>query len=444
VSQVLVTLHKPESAGNVPMPGHIRATPTRRRTVGAAIVLPIPFTVPLAAGVVTVELAANGADWCWRIEELTSAMATMAERYVAVPESGTTLGYEDLVDVDPDTLDPAVEPEAAWTVALRTLPGWRKVETGEEERPDTDAGVTWFDTRADQSTPPTNITDIDVWITGSGADTTDPTVPSGLAASAITDTSFTVTWDAGTDNVGVTGYDWRINGGAAETVPATPRTLDFTDLTPATAYDVEIRSRDAAGNVSAYVPLEVTTDAGSSFPTHTIFDTPPGVLTKTVEASPYENATAFYTYTATPTGWKVKGARLYVPDGVTVPGTCEVNLYTGGVVPTLGAPAKTVTMTGIVSNAWNTVDFPSVTEVAPGEVWWIGIKFADGTWMGVEALSEDFVQSFDGSNFVLADRVPDVGLDRNYRRIGAGSTVALTGTGDRDLWFGMDATLEED
>jgi hypothetical protein len=118
VTQVLVTLHKPESAGNVPVPGHIRATPTRRRTVGDTIVLPIPFTASLTAGVVTVELAANGADWCWRIEEMTSAMAIMATRYVAVPESGSTLGYEDLVDVDPDTLDPAVEPQAAWDLAL--------------------------------------------------------------------------------------------------------------------------------------------------------------------------------------------------------------------------------------------------------------------------------------------------------------------------------------
>jgi hypothetical protein len=100
-------------------------------------------------------------------------------------------------------------------------------------------------------------------------------------------------------------------------------------------------------------------------------------------------------------------------------------------------------MTGITSNAWTSVNFPSVTAVNPGEVWWIGIKFADGTWLGVSAFGEGFVAAADGSTLVLGDRSPAVGLDRNYRRIGTGSTVALT-AGERDVWFGMDAIVEED
>lgn len=115
---VRIALDVPGSAGNTRAIGHIRATPTRRRTVGDAIVLPAAFTAPLASGVVTVTLAANGADWCWKVEEMTDAPAI---RFVAVPESDDTLGYEDLIDVDPDTLDPAVEPQAAWDIALDTL-----------------------------------------------------------------------------------------------------------------------------------------------------------------------------------------------------------------------------------------------------------------------------------------------------------------------------------
>jgi len=178
VPLVLVTLSKPGSAGNTPSPGHIRATPTRRRTVGNSVVLPIPFTASLTAGVVTVELAATGPDWCWRIEEMTDAPAV---RYVAVPESAVTLGYEDLTDVDPATLDPAAEPEAAWTVTLGTTndrvtaleasPGGGgnvdavQVLTGTEARPDA-LLVFWRDKRADQTTAPVNMDGtIDVWIT---------------------------------------------------------------------------------------------------------------------------------------------------------------------------------------------------------------------------------------------------------------------------------------
>jgi len=115
VTLVRIALDVPGPAGDVPAQGGVQARPTRRRTVGDAIVLPSPFAQTLTDGVATVELAPTGADWCWRIDEMTRVPAT---RYVAVPDVPGPIGYEDLVDVDPATLDPAVEPEAAWTVAL--------------------------------------------------------------------------------------------------------------------------------------------------------------------------------------------------------------------------------------------------------------------------------------------------------------------------------------
>jgi chitodextrinase len=443
VPLVRITLNAPGSAGNIPAPGGIRATPTRRRTVADAIVLPVRFTAQLTAGETIVELAPTGADWCWRIEEMTPGGAT---RYVAVPESSETLGYEDLVDVDPDTLDPAAEPEAAWyvalTAALRTVMHSVTVVTGSEPRPDTTASVVWFDTRVDQSTAPTNKADIDIWETGAVTDTTAPTVPTGLASSSITDTGFTVSWTASTDAFGVTGYRVLLDGVQYALPTGTSQVV--TGRTASTAYDVTVQARDAAGNWSAESAVLTVTTSANTLPTHSVFATPPGVLVKSVEASAYEHATGFYTHTAGAAGWKVKGARLYVPDGITVPTTCEVNLYAPGTgTPTLGTPTKTVTMTGITSNAWTSVNFPSVTAVNPGEVWWIGIKFADGTWLGVSAFGEGFVAAADGSTLVLGDRSPAVGLDRNYRRIGTGSTVALT-AGERDVWFGMDAIVEED
>lgn len=280
--------------------------------------------------------------------------------------------------------------------------------------------------------------------TGASSDTEDPSVPDNLVASSITAAGFTVTCDEATDNVGVTGYRWLLDGVEYD-ISDGPSQV-FTGRTAGTEYDVTVQAMDLAGNVSDLSEiLPVTTSAGGSLPTHSVFSTPPGALAKTTEASPYEHATGFYTYSAGANGWKVKGARLYVPNGISVPTTCEVNLYApGSGAPTLGSPTKTVTMTGITANAWNTVNFPSVEAVDPGEVFWIGIKFADGTWLGVTTFGESFVAAADASTLVLSDRVPNAGLDRNYRRIGTGSTVALTGGGERDVWFGMDVIVEED
>jgi hypothetical protein len=119
VTLVRVALDVPGPTGTTPAVGRIRATPTLRRTVGDAIVLPAPFTVVLVDGVATLDLDPTSATWAWRIDEQTFSVTTT--RYVTVPDSETTLGYEDLTDVDPATLDPSVEPEAAWTVALDAL-----------------------------------------------------------------------------------------------------------------------------------------------------------------------------------------------------------------------------------------------------------------------------------------------------------------------------------
>jgi hypothetical protein len=129
MTQVRIALDVPGSAGDVRATGDIRATPTRRRTVGDAIVLPAPFSATLVDGVVTVEMAATSSDWCWRVDEVMPYGVASSTRFVAVPQSDLTLGYEDLVDVDPDTLDPAAEPEAAWNLALES----------------TDASVAWLD-----------------------------------------------------------------------------------------------------------------------------------------------------------------------------------------------------------------------------------------------------------------------------------------------------------
>jgi chitodextrinase len=94
-------------------------------------------------------------------------------------------------------------------------------------------------------------------------DTQAPTVPTNLSSSSITQTSFTLSWTASTDNVGVTGYEVFANGASKGTTAS--NSLIVTGLTCNTAYSMTVKARDAAGNWSAASsPLNVTTSACST------------------------------------------------------------------------------------------------------------------------------------------------------------------------------------
>ena len=96
------------------------------------------------------------------------------------------------------------------------------------------------------------------------ADTTPPTAPSGLASSNVTQTSLTLSWNAATDNVGVTGYDVYRNGIKTATVTST--SSNQTGLVCGTTYSLGVVVRDAAGNSSPQASLPATTSACSTPP----------------------------------------------------------------------------------------------------------------------------------------------------------------------------------
>lgn len=90
--------------------------------------------------------------------------------------------------------------------------------------------------------------DYTVNITGSNADTTAPTAPTNVSASAITQTTATLSWSASTDNVGVTEYEIFSNGTSIGTVTAT--SANITGLTANTPYSYTVKAKDAAANIS--------------------------------------------------------------------------------------------------------------------------------------------------------------------------------------------------
>jgi chitodextrinase len=93
------------------------------------------------------------------------------------------------------------------------------------------------------------------------SDTQAPTVPTGLSASAVSSSQINLTWNASTDNVGVTGYKITRNGAQVGTSVST--SYSDTGLTGSMLYTYTVSAYDAAGNNSASsAAASATTPAG--------------------------------------------------------------------------------------------------------------------------------------------------------------------------------------
>ena len=92
--------------------------------------------------------------------------------------------------------------------------------------------------------------DVGAWEYGSGGgDTTVPVLTGTITISALTTTSYTATWPAGTDNVAVTGYQYRLNSGSWIDA-GNVLSVNITGRTPGSTDTLDVRAYDAAGNYS--------------------------------------------------------------------------------------------------------------------------------------------------------------------------------------------------
>jgi chitodextrinase len=102
-------------------------------------------------------------------------------------------------------------------------------------------------------------------------DTTPPTAPTNLTATAASSTQINLAWTASTDNVGVAGYQiQRCQNAACANfanlgAPVTTTTFNDTGLTASTSYSYRVSAKDVANNVSPFSNIaSATTQAGSS------------------------------------------------------------------------------------------------------------------------------------------------------------------------------------
>lgn len=94
-----------------------------------------------------------------------------------------------------------------------------------------------------------------------------PSAPTNLASSNITATSFTLSWTASTDNIGVAGYDVYQDGVKINPSTISATAYNVSGLTAGTSYTYFVKAKDAAGNQSAASTAEdVTTNAPDTEP----------------------------------------------------------------------------------------------------------------------------------------------------------------------------------
>jgi len=102
---------------------------------------------------------------------------------------------------------------------------------------------------------------------GGTTDTSPPSPPTNLTASAVSSSEINLSWNASTDNVGVTGY--KVYRGGVQIATTTSTSYSNTGLAPSTTYTYTVSAYDAVGNTSAQASSASATTQGA-LPTTTL------------------------------------------------------------------------------------------------------------------------------------------------------------------------------
>ncbi len=165
------------------------------------------------------------------------------------------------------------------------------------------------------------------------ADTTPPSVPTNLQASAPGPTQVQLTWTASTDNTGGAGLaGYRVYRNGSATPLASPTTSSYTDttVTAGTAYTYQVRAFDAATP-----PNESGLSAVANITTPAASDTTPPSVPTNLQASAPGPTQVQLTWTASTDntgGAGLAGYRVYRNGSTTPLASPTTSSYTDGTV----------------------------------------------------------------------------------------------------------------
>ena len=170
---------------------------------------------------------------------------------------------------------------------------------------------------------------------GGTSDTTPPTAPSNLTATAASSSQINLAWTASTDDVGVTGYlVERCQGsgctGFAQVATVAGTTYNDTGLAAATSYSYRVRATDAAGNLSPYSTIASAT-------TPAPIPSPPTITSFTPTSGPVGTSVSI-------SGTNFTGATTVTFNGVSAGFTVSSDTAIQATVPT-GATSGPISVT---------------------------------------------------------------------------------------------------
>ena len=205
-----------------------------------------------------------------------------------------------------------------------------------------------------------NTASASVPVNGGATDTTPPTAPGSLIATATGPATIALSWQAATDNVGVTGYTIDRDGAAVATVSGTSTSYTDTGLVPGTAYSYTVTASDGSGNVSP--PSNQATAT-------TLADTSPPSAPGTPIATSVTSAQVTLSWSASTDNVGVVGYRVVRNGSVvaTVAGTTYAD-------PTVTASTSYTYQVIAYDAAGNTAPSGTLTVITPAP----GTLFADG------------------------------------------------------------------
>ena len=174
-------------------------------------------------------------------------------------------------------------------------------------------------------------TDMNTPIGGGSTDTQPPSTPTGLAASGVTQTAITLSWNASTDNVGVTGYRLYQNGTQVGTSLTT--SYLFSGLSCGTGYTLGVAALDAANNVSGIATLAQPAAACS--------DTQPPSAPGTLSASAASSSEIDLSWGAASDNVGVTGYQVFRCQGAGCTSFAQVGTASGTSFPDTGLAAAT-------------------------------------------------------------------------------------------------------
>lgn len=103
-----------------------------------------------------------------------------------------------------------------------------------------------FDAVGNNSAPSNTATTI----TPQAPDTEAPTAPTNLVAGTVSSSQINLSWNASTDNIGVSGYNIYRNGGVNPIATVTTTTFGDAGLAASTSYSYTVKAKDSADNIS--------------------------------------------------------------------------------------------------------------------------------------------------------------------------------------------------